>query len=261
MTKQERNDYWHKWNSFQQRYEKAFEKKFVAALKIQVNAFIKTKDLLSIPSYPIYAVLNQLYKTVGPAWARAARMEAIKDGQMGFNEEIVRLMREYYGIDLLNDAEGITAYTRFVIQKVLSNAAQTGASFDDIVKELTTNSELGAMRARRIARTETVTAANGAAFIYAKQSGLQMTKFWISVQDNRTRHNQWANHYTIDGLEAEYDQPFVLQSQRLGEIRMMQPGARNQPNGLPVPAVEVVNCRCTVAFKAKRDRNGRLIRR
>ena len=263
---------WHKWNRFQQRYEKAFEKKFVAALKIQVNAYIKTRDLMSIPSYPIYAVLNQLYKTVGPAWARATKLEAVKKipiifeeptvgGQMGFNEEIVRLMREYYGIDLLNDAEGITAYTRFVIQKVLSNAAQTGASFDDIVKELTTNSELGAMRARRIARTETVTAANGAAFIYAKQSGLQMTKFWISVQDNRTRHNQWANHYTIDGMEAEYDQPFVLQSQRLGEIRMMQPGARNQPNGLPVPAVEVVNCRCTVAFKAKRDRNGRLIRR
>jgi hypothetical protein len=262
MTKAEQNKYFYEWQKFQQRYEKYYEKKFVAALKVQVAAFIKTQDIATIPSFPIYTVLVDLYKTVGPRWARISKVSMTKaTGQMGFNERIVELMRQYYGIDLLNDAEDITAYTKAVIQKILSDAAITGASFDDIVRQITTSSELGPMRARRIARTETVTAANGAAMIYAQTSGNVMQKVWISVKDKRTRHNAWANHVTIDGTKIDIEQPFTLKSQKLGDILMMQPGVRKQPNGLPVPAAEIVNCRCVVAFNAKRDSQGRIIRR
>lgn len=262
MTKAEQNKYFYEWQKFQQRYEKYYEKKFVAALKIQVAAFLKTQDVMAIPSFPIYTVLVDLYKTVGPRWARISKVSMTKaTGQMGFNERIVELMRQYYGIDLLNDAEDITAYTKAVIQKILSDAAITGASFDDIVRQITTSSELGPMRARRIARTETVTAANGAAMIYAQTSGNVMQKVWISVKDKRTRHNAWANHVTIDGTKIDIEEPFTLKSQKLGDIQMMQPGVRKQPNGLPVPAAEIVNCRCVVAFNAKRDSQGRIIRR
>jgi uncharacterized protein with gpF-like domain len=261
MTNQEQQQYLMKWGRFQQKYEKLFEKKFAKALKLQLEAFIKYKDIMMIPSFPIYDVLLQLYKTVGPAWARTTRTEIKKaTGQMGFNEEIVALMNQYYGIDLLNDAEGITSYTRALIQKVLSDAAMTGASFDDIVKILTSSSELGAMRARRIARTETVTAANGAAMIYAQRSGNKMEKIWISVKDKRTRHTAWANHVEIDGKTVPIEEAFKLRSQKLGDIYMMQPGVRQQPNGLPVPPAEIVNCRCVVGFRAMRDRNGRIIR-
>jgi len=262
MTPAEQNKYFYEWHKFQQRYEKYYEKKFAAALKVQVAAFIKTQDLMAIPSFPIYTVLVDLYKTVGARWARVAKVSMSKaTGQMGFNERIVELMRQYYGIDLLNDAEDINDTTRAVIQKVLDDAAITGASFDDIVRQLTSNTELGAMRARRIARTETVTAANGAAMIYAQTSGNVMEKIWISVKDKRTRHNAWANHVTIDGTVIDINEPFLLKSQKLGDILMMQPGVRKQPNGLAVPASEVVNCRCVVAFQAKRDRQGRIIRR
>ena len=262
MTPAEQNKYYYEWHKFQQRYEKYYEKKFVAALKVQIAAFMKTQDIMSIPSFPIYTVLNDLYKTVGSRWARVARVSMTKaTGQMGFNERIVELMRQYYGIDLLNDAEDITTYTKQVIQGILSDAALTGASFDDIVRSITSSSELGAMRARRIARTETVTAANGAAMVYAQTSGNVMEKIWISVKDKRTRHNAWANHVTIDGTIKDIEEPFLLKSQKLGDILMMQPGVRKQPNGLAVPASEVVNCRCVVAFQSKRDRQGRIIRR
>ena len=262
MTNKEKQDYLFKWNKFQQRYEKYFEKKFVKALDIQVNAFIKTQDIMAIPSFPIYTTLLQLYKTVGPLWAKVVKVDGIKaDGRMGFNEEIIALMQEYYGIDLLNDAEDISTYTREIIQKTLIQAASEGWSIADVVRKIKNNPELGPMRARRIARTETVTAANGAAMIYAKKSGYQMDKIWLSIQDKRTRHNQWANHYTIDGLTVPYEEPFKLESKKLGDIYMQQPGVRTQENGLPVPASEVVNCRCTVAFKAKRDNQGRIIKR
>ena len=265
MTQQEQNKYYYEWHKFQQKYEKYYEKKFAAALKVQVAAFIKTQDIMAIPSFPIYTVLNDLYKTVGTRWARVARVSMTKadevSGRMGFNERIVELMRQYYGIDLLNDAEDITTYTKQVIQGILSDAALTGASFDDIVRQITSSSELGAMRARRIARTETVTAANGAAMLYAQTSGNVMEKIWISVKDKRTRHNAWANHKTIDGTVKDIEEPFLLKSQKLGDILMMQPGVRNQPNGLAVPASQIVNCRCVVAFQSKRDRQGRIIRR
>lgn len=263
MTASEQRKYWYKWHKFQQKYEKYFESALTKALQEQVKAYIKTQDLMSVPVFPIYDTLVRLYETVGPAWAREVRVNAYKandtlpTGQVGFNERIVELMRQYFGIDLLNDANLMTFYSRQVIQSVLSKAAQTGASFDNIVKQLLAHPEFNAMRARRIARTETVTAANGAGMIYAKTSGNEMEKIWIAVKDNRTRHD----HKQIDATLLPIDTPFNLVNAKYGEVQMMQPGVRTQPNGLAVPAVEVVNCRCTVAFRAKRDSNGNIVRR
>jgi hypothetical protein len=176
---------------------------------------------------------------------------------MGFNARIVELIRQYYGERLLNDAQLMTDYSREIIVRVLGEAAGTGASFDDIVKMLLEHPEFGAMRARRIARTETVTAANGAAMVYAENSGNVMEKIWIAVKDARTRHD----HKAVDATRLDIQTPFDLFNQKYGKVQMMQPGARIQPSGLPVPAVEVVNCRCTVAFRAKRGADGRIIRK
>ena len=254
MTASERIKYFNNWNRFQQKYEKAYTQRFKTALQIQVKTYIKTQDIMSVPSFPIYNVLTKLYSTIGPAWARITKTESTK--AMGFNEKIIALMKEYYGIDLLNDAELMTAYSRDVIVRVLNQAADQGLSIDNIVKMLLQHPEFNEMRARRIARTETVTASNGAAMIYADTSGNVMDKIWIAVKDKRTRHD----HSRLDGIIIPKEQPFVINSERGGVYEMMQPGARNQPNGLPVPGFETVNCRCTVAFKARRDANGNIIR-
>lgn len=252
-----REDYIRKWHRFQKRYEKIYTVKFKRALREQVQQYLNTQNVLSVSAEPIHRVLKDLYKTVGPLWAAKTGVHRIKAVEkkaampMGFNERIIELMRQYYGINLLNDAEGITAYTREMIMKVLADAAETGASFSDIVKELLTNTELSAMRARRIARTETVTAANGAAIINAKESGLKLRKEWIAIEDRRTRHS----HRNIDGAVVDIDTPFNVNG-----AMMMQPGVREQPNGLPTPASEVVNCRCTTGFIPVRDRQGRLVR-
>lgn len=260
MTKAEQSAYWRQWNRFQQKYERIYERKFVKALQMQVDAFIKYKDINLVPMFPIYDILVSLYQTVGPQWARVTRTESVKaTGQMGFNERIVELMRQYYGVDLLNDAEKINDYTKEVIGKVLAQAAELGWSFEQIVAELRTNSELSIMRARRIARTETVTSANGAAMIYAMTSGNKMEKIWIAVKDQRTRHD----HRVADGKRLPIEEPFTLQSPKYGDITMMQPGVRKQganSSGDSVPAGEVVNCRCVIAFKAMRDQDGKLIR-
>lgn len=256
MTPPERRDYIYKWHRFQQRYEAIFTSKFKDALQIQARQYLRNRNLMDVTAYPIFVVLKELYETVGPAWAYKTGVKKIKTQvkaaiPMGFSERIVELMRQYYGLDLLNDAEGITSYTREVIGIILSNAAQAGDSIFEITKAITESSELGEMRARRIARTETVTAANGAAIINAQESGILMRKEWISITDKRTRHS----HIEVDGVIVGIDTPFDVNG-----TLMMQPGVRTQPNGLDVPAKEVVNCRCTTGFIAVRDEKGRVVR-
>lgn len=241
MTSQQKQDYKNKWDRFTKRYERIFTTKFKAVLQAQAKHHVYYGY---ITSAPIHKLLTELYKTVGPLWAHTTQVgikRQVKARQpMGFNERIVDLMKQYYGIDLLNDAEGITDYTREVIARVLSDAALTGASLSEQVDALLANSELSAMRARRIARTETVTAANGAAVINATELGLPMKKIWLSIHDRRTRHA----HVLADNETVLLNDPFSV-----GGEMLAQPGVRTQTNGLPTSARNVVNCRCTCAFE------------
>lgn len=238
MTREEKSAYLRKWHRFQQRYENMYTPKFKAALRKQVQQYASRRE---INSEPIYEVLLDLYKTVGPVWAAATGVHRMKARMpMGFSARIVELMRQYYGIDLLNNAEQITQYTRDVIANILSDAALTGASINDIVLALEASPELGAMRARRIARTETTAAANTASLINAKETGVPMRKIWLAVNDNRTRHS----HRNIDETKIPIDDAFNVNG-----TQMMQPGVRTQPNGMTVPGSEIVNCRCTLGYE------------
>ena len=238
MTREEKSAYLRKWHRFQQRYENLYTPKFKAALRKQVQQYASRRE---INSGPIYEVLLDLYKTVGPVWAAATGVHRMKARMpMGFSARIVELMRQYYGIDLLNNAEQITQYTRDVIANILSDAALTGASINDIVRALEASPELGAMRARRIARTETTAAANTASLINAKETGVPMRKIWLAVNDNRTRHS----HRNIDETKIPIDDAFNVNG-----TQMMQPGVRTQPNGMTVPGSEIVNCRCTLGYE------------
>ena len=78
------------------------------------------------------------------------------------------------------------------------------------------------MRARRIARTETVTAANGAAHINALDTGIDKNGIWLSVHDDRTRHA----HAEADEQKVRINEPF-----KVGGELLMYPGAPTQSNG------------------------------
>ena len=249
-----REIYRQKWSRFQQRQEKIYTRKFKKALQEQVSQYLSQG---AITAEPLQNVLIDLYKTVGPLWSaktgiRKGGIVEMKAGGMGFSERILELLRDYFFIDLFNDAQLMTQYSREVIARVLTQASITGASTSDIVKELTAHPDFSAMRARRIARTETVTASNVAAVINAKESGLKMNKEWISVQDKRTRHS----HRSIDGRIVGINDYFTMDT----GVTMQQPGARQQQDGQAVPGSEVVNCRCVCGFIPVRGRNGLPVR-
>lgn len=243
MTNKEQEELWLKFHRFQMRYELIFASKINKELKRQVRQYIDSKDLTYINPGDLYLVLMNLYKTVGPVWARHTRnivksLQVKEDaiiipplGQMGFSERIVNLMQEWFQVNLLNDANNITQTTIRLIREVLSRAAMSGASFDDIVDELE-SPEFTAKRARLIARTETVGAANAGAIANAKLAGATK-KIWIAARDHRTRQH----HREVNQVVIPIDGKF-----QVGNYFMAYPGDKSGG------AEEVCNCRCALGF-------------
>lgn len=241
MTIQQQDDLWYRFHRFTKRYERIYATEFNKALRTQINQYIDSGTLMAVDATPIYPVLVELYKATAVVWAHQSQLQIqrMKARQpMGFSERIVELMRKHFGIDLLNIAQQITDTTKRVIQEVLSKAVELGWSFNEIVNRLQ-SPDLTRARARLIARTETISAANSAAVINAKEdaakTGLKLNKIWIAARDNRTRHD----HREVDRMVVAVDDYFVV-----GGFYMSQPGDRTQG----APAGEICNCRCCVGM-------------
>jgi hypothetical protein len=109
--------------------------------------------------------------------------------------------------------------------------------------------------AERIARTETLRAANMGHMAGAKKHRFEVLKEWIAAQDTRTRRipkNDEFDHWVLDGQRREMDEAFVQVGSR-GRVASAQ-----QPGDADAPAAFTINCRCTVAFIPKRV-NGKLV--
>jgi HK97 family phage portal protein len=86
-------------------------------------------------------------------------------------------------------------------------------------------------RAERIARTETISAANAGGLEAMRQTGVQI-KEWLSSKDDKVR----PTHEELDGTKVG-----------IGEAFLSSSGAQLQFPGDPAaPAAEVVQCRCTL---------------
>lgn len=108
-------------------------------------------------------------------------------------------------------------------------------------------------QALRIARTETTAAANYGASIASKTNIYVMDKIWISSNDARTRQIEKGDlydHKDMHLIKADENGLFNVQ----GDLLRFAGDPKGHPSN-------IINCRCTVAFKARRDENGRLIRK
>lgn len=165
----------------------------------------------------------------------------------GFNERMTADIQEYFRLHLLEEAVlPISATTKERIQTVLNRAVAEGWGVDTVIEELQGEvfREMTRNRARTIVRTETVRAMNYGTLAAANDSEFEQEKYWIAVNDNRTRRTH--RHVTgVDGERRDLTAPFSNDLQFPGD-----------PNG---EAKETINCRCTIAIRAKRDANGRLI--
>jgi len=150
----------------------------------------------------------------------------------------------------ITEIEGTTRKkVRKVVQDLVREAVQEDADVN-VAKELRSHfSELSAGRARNIARTEVGMASNNATIEAARSLEVPgLKKEWVSLQDDRTRDGDGpnpgvgANHLDMNGVQVELDDKFTVPP----DADMDGPGDPGAEAG------QVVNCRCTLVFRASR---------
>lgn len=233
--------------------EKLFVPKVYAALQSQIRAAVaavREKGIQqaqgnihgSILNTEIGAVVTDLYKVAAKL---AIRKYKPNKKAFSFNDDFVNAVLEYFKKYLLEKVVvPISRTTVNQIENILQKAIAGGWGVEKTVKELE-DSPITKIRARLIVRTETVKATNFTQLAAADSEEYEMEKQWIAIEDKRTRRSH--SHQGVDGERIDIDQPY--------SNGLMFPG---DPQG---DIEEIANCRCTQGFFAKRDANGRLIKK
>lgn len=199
-------------------------------------------------------VILNLYYVVGVYFGnQTLRDLRVEEKGFGYNEEFIRAIINYFSSYLLDKSvTPITQTTKEQILKVLSEGIEKGWSVDKMAMMLV-SSELTLWRARMIVRTESNRAMN-----YGQQQGEsksrhEVTKTWIAANDHRTRHS----HRVVDDETIDFNKyfhvPIMVKGVQVGEDLMEGPG------DIHATAGNVINCRCRLTFKGKRDEQGKLV--
>lgn len=176
----------------------------------------------------------------------------------GFNEEFTQEILSFFNKFLLNQAVlPISETTKQQILQVISEGVRNGWGADKIAMALE-SPDLLLWRARLIVRTEANKAMNYGQRLGESKSEWETNKQWIAANDHRTRHA----HRKVDDMTLNMEERFMVPVYKGGKIQI-QIGVdlMTGPGDVHAHAANVCNCRCTLAFAARRDANGRLIRK
>ncbi len=144
----------------------------------------------------------------------------------------------------------VSETTRRQIINGIDAGYQEGIGTGEIAKKLRDIvPNLSALRAGRIARTETHGAANFGTDQAARLTGLPLRREWLAAHDHRTRTLEPLigdpdefGHRQADGQKVGPDQPFLIPKRGGAVEALMYPG---DPNG---SKANIINCRCTLGF-------------
>lgn len=166
---------------------------------------------------------------------------------------IRNLMQQYFDVYILQRLREVSETTRRQIQEAIQYGIDRGLAPKEIARYILAKSdEVNRTRAIRIARTETITAANRAQLLTHEASPFEYTKAWLPVVDDRTRES----HITMNPKEFIDLWDYFQVRDKNGNIdRMIAPGDAE------ASVENVVNCRCVMLYKVKKDENGRPIRK
>lgn len=205
-------------------------------------------------------ILQSIYRNAGLLGARMTTQEIKaqakeKAANFGRNEAWINEVLSFLRFHMLKFVASISETMRSDIEKILEKGVEEGWSIDKTVDELQ-RLDLMRARARTIARTEIIRAANVGHSVGARSTPYEVDKKWSAARDHRTRHS----HRKINGHTVGEDDAFKVEIFRSGKPtgtfdNMQYPGDATASPG------NTINCRCRVTYIPKRDSQGRLIRR
>jgi hypothetical protein len=253
------------------RLHRSYEKKaFVVMRRALRNAALNIPfDKLDQDNYNFNVRFNVLQENIDNAYYQTYLQIGLLHGNRvgkGINKEMKRFDLSSFGdgfrrllIQFLADQvtnrrivsvrENLVEYIIDEIKKGIDEG-KTMVQISRDIQKLIKSRNFFRWQAMRIARTESTAAANYGATVAAADSGLVLEKIWISSHDARTRRrpDDQFDHYVMDGVRVDKNENFNVQGDP-----MLFPGDPKARAG------NVINCRCTVAMRGKRDANGRLI--
>lgn len=257
---------WRQFAKRQQRIEKKYVpmvskaiakelKPIVNHLKTHGNNGIHSVVANSIHAKDLYVIIEKMYYEAALGEAnktfKELKKKHLKLRGFGFNKEWQSIINTYLSnTRLLDTCQNISSTTKERILKIIADGIRDGKSYDMIAQEITSD-EIPYKRALLIVRTESVGAMNIGSMMGAISTGIKYQKKWITANDHRVRGNKpkdQFSHVVLGGDMVDMEKTF-----NNGE-RLRYPGDKSASAG------NFCNCRCTMAFIAKRDSNGRIMR-
>jgi len=227
--------------SFQSKYERKIRKAFNDQLSIFRNAGTIADLRKDVSEQPIKDLFLELYTDVGDVFARRtwAGLKNMPYTETKQEPAWIERMRKYALIDASGRILEITKTTQNRINAIIVAGLEAGLSIDEIQTQIVGTAGLSPLngtltqRARRIARTEIISASNAGSLEGARSTGLNFKKQWLATPGPRTRDD----HIIADGQIVGKDEMFLV-----GGEELEYPG---DPAGSPG---NVINCRCTQIY-------------
>lgn len=224
-----------------------YEKSGLQAAKMRLDGLVQGSELNTL--------LKQLYKdaAIQEASYQYGELKEFKAKYKtyGFNEAWTQLIEQLFSsTDVLQVVNDITETTKQQILNAIARGIRDGATVDEIAAEIEGNN-VSLNRARLIVRTEAVGASNIGSMMGAMSTGIVYEKKWVTAIDHRTRGMQRTDkfsHVVLNGQKVDMGNPF-----NNGE-NIFYPGDKKASAG------NICNCRCSLAYIPKRDRNGKIMR-
>ena len=261
-----RKNYRRNWLRSREKYVKIGFRNFSRSIRISLQK-IPWNDITSdnyefiikefVTNKPIVDAYQDFYTSIGLTHGnktgKAINLQQKNFNPFSFADGFKKFIRNWI---INNSGQKITSVRQSIIQeliKVFADGLERNDSIEKVasdIRKTVNNGDFYRWQALRIARTEATGAANLGTIKASEESGVELTKEWISAIDKRTRRNPKSefDHVDMDGVVVDEKQPFNVN----GDL-IQFPG---DPNGEPG---NIINCRCTIAMLIKRDSEGRIV--
>lgn len=189
--------------------------------------------------------IRGIYVTVGSGFAKTT-LDDIKAGRFKSRKStdvdaidssyFQTMMQQYANMYGAEKVVSITNTNKQVLKRILDKAIAEGWGVPRIKKEIQAYwQQVTSKRAVMIARTEIMSSSSYGTMAGAKATGLQLQKIWLATPHGDYRINHLGINHKKIGFSELYDLGFGINA--------------SHPHDPNLPASEVINCRCSIAFE------------
>jgi uncharacterized protein with gpF-like domain len=200
------------WLKCHGKYERFAYPKFREGLRLSYQPLLDNVNMISYENYkflvpalvsrkPLNEAYHTVYSRVGLVHGKLIGKELNKHQKKYvrdiYESEFLKAIYEWVQTNLGLRITQVNEYTIELIQQLIETSLDrnyTVSQMTSYLQRQLNDPRFNRMRALRIARTETTTAANHGAFRAAESSDLVLDKKWNSIIDNRTRHSHILEH-------------------------------------------------------------------